>query len=77
MVHLVVKAGSVQSVVGFVQVQGKNIEGGYMAYGILLVRSVNESGNGVLLNRIWFNRIPFLFIYVKPNLPASINHQQH
>ena len=77
MVHHVVKAGSVQAVAGFVQVQGKNIVGGYMAYGILLVRSVNENGNGVLLNRIWSNGIPFLFIYVKPNLSASLNHQQH
>ena len=46
--------------------------GGYTACGIPLVRSANRNGNGIRVNGISFNGIPFPFISVKKNLTSSL-----
>ena len=42
-----------------------------------VVQSASRKGNVISLNGISFNRILFPFVSVKPNLPASVNRQQH
>ena len=40
---------------------------------ILFVRSANGNGNGIRLNKIPFNGIPFLFVSVKKILESSVS----
>ena len=51
--------------------------GGYITCRILLVRSTNGNGNRILSNRILFYRTTLHFVSIKPDLPASVNCQQH
>ena len=51
--------------------------GGYPACGIPLVRSANENGNGILLNRILFKGIPFPFVSVKKIFESSVSVRFH
>ena len=47
--------------------------GGYTACGIPLVRSANGNGNGIPLNGILFNGIPFPFVSVKKIFESSVS----